>query len=441
MHQKNLSRRAFLRIVGVAAATTVVVACAPGSAPSGATGAEGAPSSEAIVLRYHHRLGTECDNHGSWADKFKETHPDVEVKLECFPGADYFKKLNTLIAGGTIGDGFWISSIEGFYRLAASGACAPLDDIVSERQFDLSQFYAQNIEAAKLKGVLYGLPQLAHPGRVGLFYSRKLFQEKGLEEPNDTWTYDNLLEAAQQLSDADNQVFGFQPGTDYFSLLVDQRAWGGDMLNEDGTKAALNSAESVQALEFVSDLFHVHKVAPSPSQNLSQEQLFKSGKLAMFQSGFWGGYIKNFTQPEEWGVAPMPIGASGKRGSMFESDPVCVSKSSQHPAEMFDFFTLFTTNEAQKQNYERMSATSVRPEVMADPEIQKDTIMKVFGGVMADAGPLVLPANFRETEYFKTIDERLQLVWLGEQTVAEMIDALQDEAQSILDKPSLEANG
>ena len=133
----------------------------------------------------------------------------------------------------------------------------------------------------------------------------------------------------------------------------------------------------------------------------------------------------------------MPIGASGKRGSMFESDPVCVSKISQHPAEMFDFFTLFTTNEAQKRNYEVMSATSVRPEVMADPEIQKDPIMKVFGAVMADAGPLVLPANFRETEYFKTIDERLQLVWLGEETVAAMIDALQDEAQVILDKPSL----
>lgn len=440
MLQSKLSRRTFLYAAGVTAATTVVAACAPGAAPSGGTSAEGAPSSDTIVLRYHHRLGAECDNHGSWVAKFQETHPNFQVAMECVPGADYFKKLNTLIAGGTIGDGFWISSIEGFYRLAASGACAPLDDLVSQKQFDLSQFYEQNVEAAKLKGTLYGLPQLAHPGRVGLFYSRTLFQGKGLEEPNDTWTYDDLLEAALSLSDADNQVFGFQPVTDYFSLIVDQRAWGGDMLNGDGTKAALNSAESVQALEWVSDLFHVHKVAPSPSQNLSQEQLFKSGKLAMFQSGFWGGYIKNFTKPEEWGVAPMPIGPSGKRGSMFESDPVCITKISQHPSEMFDFFTLFTTDEAQKRNYEVMSAPSVRPAVMADPEIQKDTIMKVFGAVMAEAGPLVLPANFRETEYFKTIDERLQVVWLGESTIAEVIDALQEEAQGILDKPSLEAS-
>jgi len=124
---------------------------------------------------------------------------------------------------------------------------------------------------------------------------------------------------------------------------------------------------------------------------------------------------------------------------MFESDPVCISKSSKHYSEMFDYFALFTTSEGQKRNYEKMSAPSVRPEVMADPGIQKDTIMKVFGAVMAEAGPLVLPANFRETEYFKTIDERLQLVWLGEQKVAQMIDDLQKEAQAILDKPSLEA--
>jgi len=86
------------------------------------------------------------------------------------------------------------------------------------------------------------------------------------------------------------------------------------MLNKDGTKAGLNSPQSVQSLEFVSDLFQVHKVAPNPSQKLSQEQLFKSGKLAMYQSGFWGGYIKNFTKPEEWGVAPMPIGPNGQAG-------------------------------------------------------------------------------------------------------------------------------
>jgi len=63
--------------------------------------------------------------------------------------------------------------------------------------------------------------------------------------------------------------------------------------------------------------------------------------------------------------------------------------------------------------------------------------MKVFAGVMAQAMPLVLPANFRETEYFKTIGEQLQAIWLGQSTVEQVIDSVQQAGQAILDKPAL----
>lgn len=93
-------------------------------------------------------------------------YPDVVVKTEWFPGADYFKKSNTLI-----------SSIEGNYRLAALGASQPLDDLVAASESDLGQFYPLNIEAVRLNGQLYGMRQLAHPGRAGLFYNVAMFDE------------------------------------------------------------------------------------------------------------------------------------------------------------------------------------------------------------------------------------------------------------------------
>ncbi len=116
MNDGKLSRRGFLHASGIALGSMVLAACVDPSAT-----ATTAPAREAILLRYHHRLGTECDNHSRWVQQFNEdSYPDIFVKMECFPGADYFKKLNTLIAGGTIGDAFWISSIEGYYRLAAA---------------------------------------------------------------------------------------------------------------------------------------------------------------------------------------------------------------------------------------------------------------------------------------------------------------------------------
>ena len=170
MNGNTIGRREFLRSSAILLGGLTVAACAD---PAAMTGAE--PSMEPIELRYHHRLGLECDDHGQWVEKFNEDRaPDVSVTMECFPPADYFQKLNPLIAGGTIGDAFWISSIEGYYRLAAAGASRALDDLVESSGFDLSDFYALNIEAARLNGELYGLPQLAHPGRVGLFIAAVL---------------------------------------------------------------------------------------------------------------------------------------------------------------------------------------------------------------------------------------------------------------------------
>ena len=283
MNVGTLTRRGFLRGSAALAGGLAIAACV---APTTTSDAE--PAKEAVVLRYRHRFGRECDNHARWAQQYNEdVYPDAFVKMECFPGADYFKKLNTLIAGGTIGDAFWIPSIEGFYRLAASGASRPLDDLIAESDYNLSQLYPLNVEAASLNGKIYGLPQLAHPCRVGLFYNPGLFDEAGIDYPSDTWTYDDLLVAASELTNEEEGIYGFLPGTEYFFNLVFQRSWGGDMLNADGNQATLDSEESTAALQFISDLFHVHQVSPLPgTMEQGTYQTFAANILAMYQSGF-----------------------------------------------------------------------------------------------------------------------------------------------------------
>jgi multiple sugar transport system substrate-binding protein len=346
-----------------------------------------------------------------------------------------------MIAGGTIGDAMWISSIEGFYRMAATGTFIPMDDLISGANYDLSQFYDVAIEAAKHKGQIYGLPWCTHPGRVGLHYYKPTFDAAGVDYPTYEWTHDDLLDAATAISKPDENVFGFLPGKDYFSLLVYQRAWGGDMINEDGTKCPIDSSESVAALQFVSDLFHVHNVSPQPAQmEVGTYQMFAAEKLAMYQSGFWGGSVREYVDRGTWGTVPMPYGPAGVRGSMYEFDPVCITYTSEHPKETFDYLTYLCTYKAGMDMYQvRVTAPGARPDVWRSDEMLADPHFTVFSTVMDEILPLVLPANFRETEYFKTIGEMISEVWIGEKELAEVIDDVQSEAQAILDKPSLEA--
>src|SRR5258708_22432236 len=160
----------------------------------------------------------------------------------------------------------------------------------------------------------------------------------------------------------------------------------------------------------------------------------------MYQAGCWGVGVRDFVPNDSWGVAPMPKGPAGVRGSMFECDPIVMSSNSKHRPETFNFMQMVASFDAEKRLKAQFGATASRPDVMADPDIISDPTMKVFAGVMAEAMPLVLPANFRETEYFKTIGERLQAIWLGQSTVDEVINDIQKNAQDILDKPSLAAS-
>ena len=77
---------------------------------------------DGVTIRSHTRSGRQADAQKFWAERFNEDMAgQANVAIEDFPGSEYFQKINTLAAGGTIGDVFWISSTEGYFRLAATG--------------------------------------------------------------------------------------------------------------------------------------------------------------------------------------------------------------------------------------------------------------------------------------------------------------------------------
>ncbi len=426
---KPLSRRDFLKVSGGMAAGGLLASGLPAFAQDG------------VTIRSHTRSGRQADAQKFWAEQFNEDMAgEASVVIEDFPGSEYFQKINTLAAGGTMGDVIWISSIEGYFRLAATGVLQPIDDIIDSLGYDLEEHYPATISAARLNGKLYGIPILAHPGRVGLFYNKTIFDDAGVDYPDETWTMDDFLAAAIEVTDPDRRIWGFvDPEGSYFTSIVFIRAFGGDTLNADGTESMLNSEESIAALKFQSALYNEHKVAPVPGTALQGPyQLFAANQLAMFQSGFWGSGVAQFVEdPSIVGVAPMPIGPSGQRGSMFEFDPLCVTSFTENPEEAFKWVDYNTSFDAQLRVTKLHNVTASRPAVMADEVVQESDTLRVFSGVMEDALPLVLPANFRETEHFKFIGDQIQALWLGLGTVDDIIEDINDGAQAILDKAAL----
>ena len=150
-------------------------------------------------VRLHVRTGSEADTLNDVLPKFT-ADTGVQVKVESFPTADYFTKLQTLIAGGTAGDVWWCA-YRNTPRFANSKVIMQLDDLVKSDSFDLSPYYAAAVAASSYQGGLYALPFKLHPGPVVLYYDVQQVQDAGITVPDKQIpTWDTLISMAKQLT-------------------------------------------------------------------------------------------------------------------------------------------------------------------------------------------------------------------------------------------------
>ena len=466
VNEKVMSRRALLRSAGLAG--LALAAAAAGCQPKTVTIKETvvvekavketvvvekqvevtseakAAAAEATTLRFLGRLGNQGDHFMLFAQRFNEKHyPDLFVKVELFSDADYFQKLDTMIAGQTVGDGFWIYLGGGFDQYVASDVYAPLDDIVAASKFDLGQYYPEAIEALRTEGKLYGLPWTLQLGSAcSTYYNKPIFDSAGVAYPTSDWTWNDLVETAQKLTNHEEGIWGLRTENYYAGTPVTlARSHGGDLLSTDGRTCTLGDETTRQGLQIFSDLYMDWKVSPASSQMIGGwQQMFAGGKLAMAQTGFWGKGISNYVAPDSWGVVASPYGSTG-RGNTDFVDIVGATAISKHPSETFMFLTDLCSYEAGMDVWQkRGSVPGCRPDVWNSEEALADAHFKVFSEMLAKDGMppnLPLPANYREKEYWAQIDKSLEPIYLGEKTLDELIDDAVANCQGVLDQPSL----
>ena len=181
----------------------------------------------------------------------------------------------------------------------------PLDDfIASDDSFSTDIYLTGLLDPGMYDGTLYFLPKDYSP--LGVFYNKAIFDEYGVDYPQDGWTWDDLLATAQELtvdedSDGTPEVYGLQmpgPWTTGFEYWV--AAAGGQLISEDGTQfeGNLNSPEVAEAVQFYKDLYHEYGVTPPPADMNAfggGNSEFDNGQAAMRIFGRWpqGGYEEN----------------------------------------------------------------------------------------------------------------------------------------------------
>jgi multiple sugar transport system substrate-binding protein len=428
-----------------AAAKPAEKPAAPAAAPAASKPGTAAPT----VLRLHARSGPEDDMWAEMLPKFGAAN-NAEVKLEQVPGGEHIQKLQTLVAGGQLGDVIHVFTGDSSFQLFfSSGVVTGIDQYIAQDKFEMSQFYKFTADGTKVDGKYGGLPFKGHPSRVGIFYNRNLFEAAGVPLPTNDMTYDQLVEAAKKLhkaSGADVQTYGWSnPGRDSEFYIILARMGGGDLYSPDGKKSRMNEADAQWGWNWTSDMFNTHKVGMNPlATNPAPSDLFLSGKLAIFRAnvGTKAAYanIKDF----KWGMSVAPKGPKGQRGSLAATDVVAMTKFSKTPDLAWALLKHITSKEAGialgKQTGARSATPGGRPDVYESPDllnlpypegVQQNTMI-----AMKEAEPYLQPDNFRGPEVQRAIDPLYEGLVLGKNKPdAAYFGQLHQAIQDILDKP------
>ena len=249
---------------------------------------------------------------------FNKEYPDIEVVMEFNPDA-YDDKLLTAMAGGTAPDVFlWWN----FPGLVARNGIQDLTELVQgPNGVDPAIYFKEVLDYNRVGDGLYGLPKDFTPRAY--YFNKKLFDDAGVAYPAADWTTNDLLEMAKALTkgeDGPDKQYGFFTFSDLYALQGYVWQHAGDFISPDGAKATgyADSDATTSVLDWHAAMNLKEGVAPTAqavsSQQGGADQLFISGKLAMYDTGRWPQAQFKKVQDLQFGTCLPPVDAdTGKR--------------------------------------------------------------------------------------------------------------------------------
>ena len=279
-------------------------------------------------------------------DAYKEIEPDVTVKLEVVPWDEYWMKLQASATGGNMPDIFWMHP-EMVYVYTEGEALMDMSTLIPESDIDLGN-YPEFIGAGfNIDGGQYAIPK--DYSTLALWYNKDLFDAAGVSYPDDTWTWEDWYNAAGELTNPDEDVYGSiaqANSQDYYYNLV----WsnGGDIVNAEETKSLYGEQNVIDALEFGYS-FIESGYAPTTADltNTTAYQRFESGKVAMILAGSW--YAIQFLDVDGLNidVAPIPLNKEGgTRGTACGGMGYSIAANTKYPDEAWGFVEYLGSYEA-----------------------------------------------------------------------------------------------
>ena len=277
---------------------------------------------------------------------FMKENPDIKVDVVNIPADNYSQKLNTMVATHTAPDVMlvWECDLPSF---AKGNKLVPLDTYMQNTSAFKSDDFIPAVKKIQTisGGKTYGLPW-CYASEI-LYYNKDMFDAAHVSYPDDSWTWDDFLNAAKKLTiTKDGQTV--QWGCDditfkgiWYALIG---AAGDPVIDSNGSVKIGDGAK--RALQFQYDLVNTYKVSPEPSVSSAGSDLFISGRAAMTRGGSWMCSAYRQIEDFNWDIAPLP--RDKRQYSGLHTGFFTISQDTKHKAAAWKFIEFCMSEKGQQ---------------------------------------------------------------------------------------------
>jgi len=254
----------------------------------------------------------------------------IRIQVAVFPGTD--SNISAMTAGGgadVVYDYHYAPYIE-------AGVIAPLEDFVKEFGVDESIWSAGQIAVYKQNGHLYAVP--AYMGTVCYALNLSVFDAVGVSYPTADWTYKDFVTLCTQLTGTANGQLRYGGMLYQWNNMIDGSRWifnafGGSLMNADGTQSTLDTPGSLAAGDYMFKQLYWPKICTTRSVG-NYQALFQQGLIAMRTLGTWEIFTAAVAYQDnvKWDILPFPLWPAGR--TTFSTDDFwAVNQQSKHLKE------------------------------------------------------------------------------------------------------------
>lgn len=213
-------------------------------------------------------------------DKFEEENPDIHVEMQLTPWDQYWTKFDAAAGANQAADTFFMNV--NYAKYVEAGILEPLDEWIERDSFDTSVYTPALVELFTYNGQLIAMPKGMDSQAVA--YNKAIFEQYGVEEPTDDWTWQDMLDILAQLKEkiGEEDIYPMALALNSINSSWGHIMWqfGGNMFMDN--TSVFNSQENIDALSSIVDMIDNGYIPDYTTiSDTAAEELYISGKAAM----------------------------------------------------------------------------------------------------------------------------------------------------------------